>query len=112
MIRKSGYRFSEKIMRKQLNGGAIDRREFDALFQNFSDYDSILLAISGGPDSTALMLLAARWRDRRKNPPKLVAATVDHGLRKESKVEALNVAKLARKFFPAQWDPKLGIHVT
>ena len=97
MIRKSGYRFSEKIMRKQLNGGAIGRRELDALFQDFLDRDSILLAVSGGPDSTALMLLAARWRDGRKNPPKLTAATVDHGLRKESKAEAASVAKLARK---------------
>jgi tRNA(Ile)-lysidine synthase len=97
MIRKSGYRFSEKIMRKQLNGGAIGRREGDALFQDFLDHGSVLLAVSGGPDSTALMWLAARWRDSRKNAPKLIAATVDHGLRKESKAEALGVAKLARK---------------
>lgn len=97
MIRKSGYRLSEKIMRKQDDGGSIARGELDALFQHFPDYDSILLAVSGGPDSTALLWLAARWRDGKKNAPKLIAATVDHGLRKESKAEAAQVAKLARK---------------
>ena len=55
MIRKSGYRFSEKIMRKQKDGGAIGRRERDALFQDFPGHDRILLAVSGGPDSTALL---------------------------------------------------------
>ncbi len=78
-------------------GGAIRRHELDALFQDFSGHDSILLAVSGGPDSTALLWLASRWRDGRKGVPKLIAATVDHSLRKESKAEALAVAKLARK---------------
>ena len=43
------------------------------------------------------MLLAARWRDSLDTKPKLVAVTVDHGLRKESRREALAVARLARK---------------
>jgi tRNA(Ile)-lysidine synthase len=77
--------------------GPIGRGELAALFQDFSGYTRILLAVSGGPDSTALMWLAARWRDTNKNAPVLVAATVDHGLRKESKAEAASVAKLARK---------------
>lgn len=79
------------------SGGAISRRELDALFQNFSDYPRILLAVSGGPDSTALLWLAARWRAARKNAPKLIAATVDHGLRPEAKQEAAQAGKLARK---------------
>ncbi len=78
-------------------GGAIVRRELDALFQDFPDYSRILLAVSGGPDSTALMALAARWRDGRKDAPKLIAATVDHGLRKESKAEAAAAGALAKK---------------
>lgn len=77
--------------------GPIGRGEFDALFQDFSGYSRVLLAVSGGPDSTALMVLAARWRDGKKNAPVLAAATVDHGLRKESKAEAASVAKLAKK---------------
>lgn len=43
------------------------------------------------------MILAARWRDTRKTPPRLIAVTVDHGLREESKAEAVAVARLARK---------------
>lgn len=79
------------------SGGSLSRPDRDTLFRNFAHHERILLAISGGPDSTALMVLAARWRDGRKNAPKLVAATVDHGLRKEAKAEAAAVAKLARK---------------
>ena len=58
--------------------------------------DRVLVAVSGGPDSVALMVLAARWRQSLKAPPKLIAVTVDHGLRKESKREAASVARLAR----------------
>lgn len=43
------------------------------------------------------MVLAARWRDALKTKPNLVAVTVDHGLRTESKREAAAVARLARK---------------
>lgn len=75
----------------------VVRRELNLLFQDFQNFPRILLAVSGGPDSTALLLLAARWRDGRKNAPRLIAATVDHRLRKESKAEAKAVAKLARK---------------
>jgi tRNA(Ile)-lysidine synthase len=54
------------------------------------------LAVSGGPDSTALLVLAARWRRACKSGPKLFAATVDHGLRPQSKQEARAVSRLAR----------------
>jgi tRNA(Ile)-lysidine synthase len=56
-----------------------------------------VLAISGGPDSTALLLLVARWRGGRKRGPKLLAVTIDHGLRKEAAAEARQVARLARR---------------
>jgi tRNA(Ile)-lysidine synthase len=78
-------------------GGTISRRELDALFQDFPHYARILLAVSGGPDSTALLWLAARWRDARKSAPKLIAATVDHRLRPEAKHEAAQTLRLARK---------------
>ncbi len=47
------------------------------------------VAVSGGPDSLALLLLAAAVR-----PQLIAAATVDHGLRPESRAEAAMVASL------------------
>ena len=41
-------------------------------------------------------MLAARWRKARRRGPKLVAVTVDHGLRPEAKREATAVKRLAR----------------
>ncbi len=67
------------------------------LFSGLRDAPVLVLAVSGGPDSTALMLLAARWRDALKTKPTLIAVTIDHGLRRESKHEAAAVARLARK---------------
>ena len=76
---------------------AISATEARALFSGLQAFPVLVLAVSGGPDSTALMVLAARWRDGLKRKPTLVAVTVDHGLRKEAKLEAAAVARLARK---------------
>jgi tRNA(Ile)-lysidine synthase len=56
----------------------------------------ILLAVSGGPDSMALMACAARHAADRGDPPPAVA-TVDHGLRAGSTDEAGMVGGIARK---------------
>lgn len=50
------------------------------------------LAVSGGPDSLAMLLLAAAAR-----PGMVEAATVDHGLRAEAAGEAVMVAALCEK---------------
>jgi tRNA(Ile)-lysidine synthase len=71
--------------------------ELKSLFANLASSPAILLAVSGGPDSTALMVLAARWRKSLKSKPKLIAVTIDHGLRAESKREAAAVKRLAGK---------------
>ena len=55
------------------------------------DATGILLAVSGGPDSTALMHAAAALRSHRP----LHVATVDHGLRPEARSEAEAVGRLA-----------------
>ena len=75
---------------------AADGREDEAaaLLSDLAGSPGLLLAISGGPDSTALLWLAARWR--KKSKAKLTAVTVDHGLRKEAKREAAAVARLAK----------------
>ena len=76
---------------------AVSQSEAKSLFAGLEQFPVLVLAVSGGPDSTALMLLAARWRGTLKAKPKLIAVTIDHGLRKEAKREAAAVAKLARK---------------
>jgi tRNA(Ile)-lysidine synthase len=75
----------------------VTAAEAKALFSGLARAPVLLLAISGGPDSTALMVLAARWRQSLKAKPKLVAVTIDHGLRPESRSEAALVQRLARR---------------
>jgi tRNA(Ile)-lysidine synthase len=57
----------------------------------------LVLAVSGGPDSTALLWLAARWRHSLRQGPTLLAVTVDHGLRPEARAEADAVKRLAKR---------------
>jgi tRNA(Ile)-lysidine synthase len=66
------------------------------LFVGWKDASALLLAVSGGPDSIALMWLAARWRRALKRGPELIAVTVDHGLRPEAAREARDVKQLAK----------------
>ncbi len=65
------------------------------LFADVKSSPALILAVSGGPDSTALLYLAARWRAALKTGPELIAATVDHGLRAEAAREARDVKRLA-----------------
>ena len=74
---------------------AITASEAKLLFADWKAAPAIVLAVSGGPDSIALMWLAARWRRALMRGPRLIAITVDHGLRPEAAREARNVKKLA-----------------
>jgi tRNA(Ile)-lysidine synthase len=79
---------------------AVGDDELSALFRGLDDLPGFVIAVSGGPDSTALLLLAARWAKRlekNKKPPRLLAVTIDHGLRREAAAEALAVKRLARR---------------
>ncbi|MFG1428745.1 tRNA lysidine(34) synthetase TilS [Roseixanthobacter glucoisosaccharinicivorans] len=71
--------------------------ELPALFSQVFAHPAVLLACSGGPDSTALMELAARWARLCPAAPALFAATVDHGLRAAAAEEAQVVAAQARR---------------
>jgi tRNA(Ile)-lysidine synthase len=74
---------------------AVSSAEAKSLFAHLSDAQSLVVAVSGGPDSTALLWLAARWRAGLKRGLQLLAVTVDHGLRAESGREARAVKALA-----------------
>jgi tRNA(Ile)-lysidine synthase len=65
----------------------------EALLAPLAGRRGLVLAVSGGPDSTALMLLAAAW-DKR---PPLLVVSVDHGLRPESAEETRLVAANAER---------------
>jgi tRNA(Ile)-lysidine synthase len=75
----------------------ITAAEANALFDVLSSAPAIVIAVSGGPDSTALMMLAVRWRAALRRGPELIAVTVDHGLRPESAGEARSVKRLASR---------------
>jgi tRNA(Ile)-lysidine synthase len=74
----------------------ISAKDAKRLFADWKAAPAIVLAVSGGPDSIALMWLAARWRSSLARGPRLIAVTVDHGLRAEAAREAREVKRLAR----------------
>lgn len=80
------------------------RADLDALS---APHERIGIAVSGGPDSLALLLLAAAAR-----PGLVEAATVDHSLRPDSPAEADYVASVCEKLgvphltAKARWEEK------
>jgi tRNA(Ile)-lysidine synthase len=76
---------------------AVRDDEANALFSGLEGLRGLILAVSGGPDSTALLVLASRWVKRLERAPKIVAVTIDHGLRAEAAREAAAVKRLARR---------------
>lgn len=80
------------------------RRDLDSLVD---PEVPIGIAVSGGPDSLALLLMAAEAR-----PGKIEAATVDHALRPGSRAEAEMVAGICERLgvphriLTAQWAEK------
>lgn len=73
----------------------ISARAAKQLFAELKSAPALLLAVSGGPDSVALMWLVARWRRSLARGPHLTVVTVDHGLRPEAAREAREVRRLA-----------------
>jgi len=89
-----------------LERASIDRVRTD-LAGLTSAATRIGIAVSGGPDSLALLLLAGEAR-----PGQVEAATVDHALRPESRAEAEMVAALCERLgvphaiLTASWNGK------
>jgi tRNA(Ile)-lysidine synthase len=87
-----------------------------ALFAPLHDFKRIALAVSGGPDSLALMLLAYDYARLTGDLKRFVVYSVDHGLRPEAADEVAFVLKQAKRLgFAARglkWagkKPKTGI---
>ncbi len=55
---------------------------------------SVIVAVSGGSDSTALLIAFRRWAGRAHPHLTIVCVTVDHGLRPQSAGEARQVGEL------------------
>lgn len=74
--------------------GPVGPAEFDQLMAGLGPFESvphIAVGLSGGADSMALTLLLANWVAARSG--RLLALTLDHGLRADSGVEAMRVAR-------------------
>ena len=74
----------------------VSLAEAGEFFAVLAQEAALLVAVSGGPDSVALLALLAEWA-RAPGRPKLHAATVDHGLRPESAAEAAAVSALCER---------------
>jgi tRNA(Ile)-lysidine synthase len=86
-----------------LTAAAALRAALPALLAPISDRSTIGLAVSGGPDSLALMLLVDEWRRARSNAPRTIVYSVDHRLRPEAAAEAAFVQELASRLsFPSR----------
>ncbi|SEG54555.1 tRNA lysidine(34) synthetase TilS [Bosea lathyri] len=74
----------------------VSNLEAAGLFAGLAGETRLLVGVSGGPDSVALLALLADWV-RGAGRPALHAATVDHGLRAASAAEARDVAALCER---------------
>ncbi|MBU1305760.1 MAG: tRNA lysidine(34) synthetase TilS [Alphaproteobacteria bacterium] len=68
----------------------------EQIFAGVAGENAIGLAVSGGADSLALLLLAQRWAANRVQAPRLKVYSVDHGLRPEAAGEVAMVLAVAR----------------
>jgi tRNA(Ile)-lysidine synthase len=75
---------------------ALSPAEAARLLSPLAAFEHVILAVSGGADSMALLHLAADWQKARGGRPALTVATVDHRLRSASAEEAVFVAAAAR----------------
>ena len=65
--------------------GDFMNKSIDFLNNNIMDNSSVVVAVSGGPDSMALLSLLLKIRDKKNI--NIIVAHVNHNLREESKEE-------------------------
>src|SRR6201987_2338909 len=86
----------------------ISAQDAKPLFADWREAPALVLAVPGGPDPIALMWLMARWRRALPHGPKLLAVTVDHGLRPEAAREGRDVKRLAQTLEIPHQTPRWG----
>lgn len=71
-------------------------------FYNLRSFNNVVIAVSGGSDSLALLHLAYLWHTKtlKKHRLRLICVTINHGLREEAKSEMLQVR---------EWTIALGV---
>lgn len=70
----------------------------EAIFSSLGAFKRIGLAVSGGPDSLALLLLAADYARRHQQADRFIVYSVDHGLRPEAADEVSFVLAMAAQY--------------
>ncbi|MSP44127.1 MAG: tRNA lysidine(34) synthetase TilS, partial [Alphaproteobacteria bacterium] len=75
----------------------VTGREFADALQALSPGLAIAVAVSGGADSMALLHLTTRWLEQTGQRGRLLALTVDHGLRAASAAEAEQIGGWCRE---------------
>ena len=72
----------------------ISQKKFNKILKKnflFEKKPTIAVAVSGGPDSMALVFLLNKWI--QNNQGKIFALIIDHGIRKESYKESKTIGK-------------------
>lgn len=94
---QSGLMLHRHVDVGQAPFATIHDAEIEKLFKPLRNATGIVLAVSGGPDSLALLALMARWRNLNSlsTLPPIYVASVDHALRANAAVEANAVKVLA-----------------
>lgn len=85
------------ISRNGSDNDPLSPDDADRLLCPLTAYAHVTLAVSGGPDSLAMMALAAPWQRRTDGAPTLDVVTFDHRLRVASATEAAYVGDKARE---------------
>ena len=100
VLQKAQY--EQKNSNVNLKNGFENFKDLSQIFLNFKDKldnlnkKSYLIAVSGGPDSLALVALSKAYTNYKKT--KFHYVLVNHNLRKESEKEAIKVKELLKNY--------------
>jgi tRNA(Ile)-lysidine synthase len=79
------------------SAGVLYEHQLAGLFASLAVHPHVALAVSGGADSVALMLMVRNWLNQRSSGPQITIITVDHRLRDAAASEAEWVKRTAQQ---------------